>query len=103
MTGLNTGLLLALQLRAVAAVTITTAAAAALGYYTLPLLLPWGPVVLAAAEVAFYFIWHRKKAQLDAIPEAHEPEDHDGWAFFEKWHASSHYNVRFLAIAELIK
>lgn len=103
MTGLNTGLLLALQLRAVAAVTITTAAAAALGYYTLPLLLPWGPVVLAAAEAAFYFIWHRKKAQLDAIPEAHEPEDHDGWAFFEKWHASSHYNVRFLAIAELIK
>jgi hypothetical protein len=103
MTGLNKRLLLALQLRCIAAVTVTCAATAAVAYYASAAVLPWGPVVLAAAEVIFYFMWHRKRALLDAIPELHEPEDHDGWAFFQRWHASSQYNVRFLAIAELIK
>lgn len=41
--------------------------------------------------------------QLDAIPAFHEPDSHDGWACFQRWHASSCYNVTFLAVAELIK
>lgn len=103
MTGINRRLLFGLQLRCAAALTVTSAAAGVLAYWAAPLLLPWGAVLFAAAEVAFYFTWHRKREKLDAIPEVHEPDNHDGWAFFEKWHASSQYNVRFLAIAELIK
>lgn len=171
--GLNKRLLVQLQLRCVAALAVTTAAAGALSLWASRALLPWGPAVLAAAEVAFYFIWHSKKSKLDTIPEVHEvsssrvclcrcvwlqlhahaeqfstrlaadrlqvptaclhehpllctwsflspfsllpsphkqipqtppqPDDHDGWHFFEKWQASSHYNVRFLAVAELMK
>ncbi len=95
--------MLQLQFRCIAALTIASAALGAFAYWAAAAVLPWGPVVLVAAEVVFYYIWHRKRAKLDAIPELHEPQDHDGWAFFEKWHASSQYNVRFLAIAELIK
>lgn len=106
MTGPNRRLLLQLQFRCVAALTITSAALGAAAYWAAAALLPWAPWVgttAVAIEVAFYFIWHRKRAMLDAIPEVHAPDNHDGWAFFEKWHASSQYNVRFLAIAELIK
>jgi hypothetical protein len=103
MTGPNRRLLLLLQLRCVAALTITSAVLGAVAYWAAAAVLPWGPVALVAAEAVFYFIWHSKRAKLDAIPEVHAPENHDGWAFFEKWHASSQYNVRFLAIAELIK
>ncbi|WIA17545.1 hypothetical protein OEZ85_014374 [Tetradesmus obliquus] len=55
------------------------------------------------SEAVFFVLWRSKKAALDEIPEQHAPEEHDGWALFEKWHSSSHYNVKVLAIAELIK
>ena len=103
MTGLNKRMLLGLQLRCGAALMLSTAAAGCFLYWSSGVLLPWGAVLLAAAEACFAIVWHRKRQKLDAIPERHEPEDHDGWAFFQKWHASSHYNVRFLAIAELIR
>jgi len=103
MTGLNRRLLLVLQLRCAAALLVTSAAGGYLAYRASSALLPWGPVLLAVGEVCFYFTWHRKKQLLDVIPDSHEPDNHDGWAFFQRWHASSQYNVRFLAIAELIK
>lgn len=103
MTGQNKRMLLGLQLRCAAALLLTTTAAGVSGFWASKALLPWGAVLLAAAETCFYFVWHRKREKLDAIPERHEPDNHDGWAFFQKWHASSHYNVRFLAIAELIR
>lgn len=103
MTGLDTCLLRTLELRALAGLLLTLAAETLLGYYAAVKFLPWWPAVLLAAEVAFLFLWRQKKEALNIIPDRHEPDGHDGWAYFEKWHSSSHYNVKVLAIAELIK
>lgn len=103
MPGINRQLLVQLQLRCFAAMAAMTTAGTFTAYYGFMPLKTWAVVTLAVAEVVFYFAWHHKWRQLDSIPENHEPANHDGWSFFEKWHASSHYNVRFLAIAELMK
>jgi hypothetical protein len=102
--GVNKRLLLWLQLRALAGLLLSLAGQLLLAWKLAAVLIqltPWWPVALLAAEAAFFVIWRAKKAALNEIPEQHVPEDHDGWAFFVKWHSSSHYNVKVLAIAEV--
>jgi hypothetical protein len=102
--GIDKRLLLWLQLRAVVGLLAALAGQLLLALHLAVLLIrlaPWWPVALLAAEAAFFVIWRAKKAALGAIPEEHVPEDHDGWACFERWYSSSHYNVKVLAIAEV--
>jgi hypothetical protein len=103
-TGINKRLLLWMQLRAVIGLLLALAGQLLLAWKLAVLLVrlsPWWPVTLLAAEAAFFVIWRAKKAALDEIPEEHVPEGHDGWACFERWYSSSHYNVKVLAIAEV--
>lgn len=100
--GVNAWLLRSLELRALVGVAV-----ACTGIFAgLCLLAPLALVCLPlwpAAEVAFYFVWRRKRDVLDAIPERHEPDKHDAWRHFQRWHDSSHHHVKVLALAELIK
>jgi hypothetical protein len=102
--GINKRLLLWLQLRSLLGLLLALAGQLLLAWKLSAVLLqltPWWPLALLAAEGVFFVVWRAKKAALNEIPEQHVPEDHDGWAFFEKWHSSSHYNVKVLAIAEV--
>lgn len=101
--GVDRQLLRLLQLRATAGLLATLTIQIILASWLLSKLPPWWPMLLLAAEAAFYVIWRQKRQTLDMIPDQHHPSDHDGWAFFQRWHSSSHYNVKVLAVAELIK
>jgi hypothetical protein len=65
--GINTRLLLWLQLRCAAAALVVSAAGWLLFVVSARLLLPWWPLVLvvtAAAEGCFYVVWKRKHAEV---------------------------------------
>lgn len=75
--------LVLLHLRAVAGLLVAGTVMCMTVGTTLLLLLPLLPLLLPAAELAFYITYRRRKAVMDNINWPHEPRPYDGAMPFE--------------------